>query len=108
VQDTVTAAYYARFLPLEPGRMFDMRVANNESNYELFLKVRQKERRSSMGKVRDVYQFQPYAKYKGEQVRAGRLSGYVSADPRREPVFIVIKAPIFTSVTAFLVRAERQ
>lgn len=105
--DTVTAAYYSRFLPLAPGRMFDLRVANSESNYELFLKVQGRQERPVGGKRRGVFQFRPYARQDGKAVRAGRLSGYISADAAREPVQVIIRAPVFTSLVATLVKAER-
>ncbi|NTV30006.1 MAG: DUF3108 domain-containing protein [Candidatus Omnitrophica bacterium] len=107
-QDTVTAAYYSRFLPLEPGRLFDLRVSNSENNYELFLKIHQRHKRVLLGKEREVFLFRPYARQAGQPVRAGRLSGYISADSTREPLQVVIRAPVFTSVVATLVRAERR
>jgi len=106
-QDTVTASYYSRFLPLGPGRVFGLRVANSEKNYDLYLRVRSKEKRRFRGKSRDVYHFQPYARQEGKQVREGRLNGYITADELREPVQVIIKAPVFTSLTATLVRSER-
>jgi hypothetical protein len=105
-QDPVTAAYYVRFLPLEPGRTFDLRVANSERNYEMFLKIGDRAQRSAMGKSWNAYHFEPYAKHKGELVRVGRLSGYISTDNERMPILFVIKAPVFTSVAASLVKVE--
>jgi hypothetical protein len=106
-QDTITASYYSRFLPLEPGRRFDLRVANSEQNYDLYLQVKSRLKRTIRGLSRDVYHFQPYARLKGKRVREGKVSGYITADKLREPVQVVIKAPIFTSLTATLILSER-
>lgn len=105
--DTVTAAYYSRFLPLIEGRKFGLRVANSEKNYDLFLNIDRKVKRSfRMGEF-EVYHFQPYARHKGEQVREGRLNGYITADQFRYPLQVIIKAPVFTSVTATLIHVDR-
>lgn len=108
VQDTVTASYYSRFLPLGPNRIFTLRVANSEQNYALYLRVHAFERRTFAGKVREVFKFQPYARQNGRRIREGRVSGYISADSVREPLLVVIKAPVFTSIAAWLVKVERR
>ena len=46
---------------------------------------------------------QPYVELKGEDIRKGRASGYFSFDDKRIPLLNVVKAPVFTKVTVYLV-----
>jgi hypothetical protein len=54
---------------------------------------------------REVLLIRPIDKY-GKTVRQGRMSGYVSVEPGHEPYLFIIKAPVFTSVTAHLVATK--
>ena len=101
-QDTVTAAYVARTFDLRPGKNFEIKVFNNEQNYTIDLGIGKMLKMRTVGKKEpvDVVRLQPRARYKNNVVRAGRLNGYVEAVPGHAPVFIVIKAPVFTRVTA--------
>lgn len=107
VQDTLSACYYFRTLPVEVGKKIEYAVCNNESNYELFGLVENKGfiRIPKYGRKEAIY-IQPYAKLKGEQVKKGRVSGYFSCDERRIPLLAVVKAPMFTEVTASLDKIE--
>jgi hypothetical protein len=103
VQDTITAAYYARLLPLEPGRSFALQVANCEKVYDLFIHVPGRVRTSALnGPLREAFEIRPYARLAGEEVREGKVSGFVAADGTREPLLVTIRAPVFTQVTARL------
>jgi hypothetical protein len=106
VQDTLSACYYFRMLPIKIGDRIEYNVCNNESNYELFglIKETQFIRIPKMGRVESFY-IQPYAKLKGEQVKKGRVSGYFGCDKRRIPMLAVVKGPIFTEVVAYLSKA---
>ena len=101
-QDTVTASYVARTLDLTPGRNFNIKVCNSEKNYTIDLFIGKKIKMLVFGKkgLVDVVRLQPRAHYKNNVVRDGRLSGYVEAASGHTPVFIVIKAPVFTRLTA--------
>ena len=104
-QDTVTAAYVARTFDLQPGKHFDIKVCNSEKNYTIDLGIGNKAKMHTAGnKLVDVVRLQPKGHYKNNVVRDGRLSGYVEAGPGHAPVFIVIKAPVFTRVTATRVK----
>lgn len=104
-QDTVTAAYVARTFDLLPGKHFDIKVCNSEKNYTIDLAIGNKTKMHTVGnKVVDVVRLQPKGHYKNNVVRDGRLSGYVEAASGHAPVFIVIKAPVFTRLTAIRVK----
>jgi hypothetical protein len=103
-QDTVTALYIARFSRLSEEKPLEIRICNNEQNYVAVLNVI---KRSSLvvprhGK-RPVFLVKPTEKY-GKNVREGRMTGYVGVEPGHEPYLFAIKAPVFTSVTARLVK----
>jgi len=107
VQDTLSACYYFRFLPIEVGQRIEYAVCNNEANYQLFGVIESKGfvRIPKMGKKESFY-IQPYAKLKGEKVKKGRVSGYFSCDSKRVPLLAIVQAPMFTEVTASLQRRE--
>lgn len=107
-QDTLTAAYYFRFLPMRLGDRVEYSVCNNEKNYRLLALI------GSRGTVRlapglgvmRMFTVEPFAELSGERVDKGRVSAYYSWDERRLPLFAVIKAPVFTSVTVMLSKIE--
>lgn len=100
-QDTVTASYVLRTRPLEPGQRHKVSVCNSEKNYTIDLLINGKSRMRSPGKgLVDVVHLQPRARLENNVVREGRLNGFVEAAPGHAPVLIVIKAPVFTRLTA--------
>ncbi len=99
VQDAVTVAYMARLLPLMPGKVFSFKVCNSEKVYDLYVSI---SGRAELG-GRPVMHLVPFAKINGEEFREGRATGYVTDDAKKIPLEVVIKAPVFTSVTARLV-----
>ena len=99
VQDSLTASYMARLLPLAPGQVFTFKVCNSEKVYDLYISVSDRSRLNGC----EVLHLVPFAKINGNEFREGRASGYVTDDARKIPVEVVIKAPVFTSVTARLV-----
>lgn len=99
VQDSLTVAYAARLVPLEPGRVILFKTCNSERVYDLYLSVGP--RSKVMGQA--VLHLIPYGTINGREYREGRASGYVTDDARRVPLMFVVKAPVFTSVTARLV-----
>jgi len=107
VQDTLSACYYFRFLPIEVNKRIEYDVCNNESNYKLFGIVDSKEyiRLPKVGK-RSGFHIQPYAKLKGKKVKKGRVSGYFSTDNKRMPLLAIVQAPMFTEVKASLEKIE--
>jgi len=107
IQDTLSACYYFRLLPIELNKRIEYDVCNNESNYKLFGVADSKEyiRLPRIGK-RAGFHIQPYAKLKGKKVKKGRVSGYFSTDSKRIPLLAVVKAPMFTEVKASLEKIE--
>ena len=102
-QDTLSACYYFRLLPIEIGKRIEYAVCNNEKNYKLFGVAESKGiiRVPRLGKKESLY-IQPYAKIDGEKVKKGRVSGYFSVDSKRTPLLAIVQAPMFTEVTAAL------
>ena len=103
VQDTVTAAYAARLLPLEAGKVFAFKVSNSEKIYDLYATVTQRTKIPYGGLEVNTLHLVPFASINGCEVREGRVSGFLSDDKRKIPLLVVIKAPVFTQVTATLV-----
>ena len=103
-QDTVSAAYAARTMPLLTGDHPVFSICNSESIYTVALPVTGNSRRRVHGLgLTDVVHLQPVGHVNGAKFRAGRMSGYVAAAPGHLPALIIIKAPVFTQVTAILV-----
>ena len=103
VQDTLSACYYFRLLPVEIGEKIEYAVYNNEKIYQLFGVIESKDyiRLPRFGK-KPAFHIQPYAQLEGEQVKKGRVSGYFSVDEKRLPLLAVVQAPMFTEVAASL------
>ena len=103
VQDTLSACYYFRLLPVQIGKKIEYAVYNNEKVYQLFGIIESKGyiRLPRVGK-KPAFYIQPYAQIEGEQVKKGKASGYFSVDSKRLPLLAVVQAPMFTEVTASL------
>jgi hypothetical protein len=109
VQDTVTASYGARFLPLEEGKTFSIHVYKSEKVYELFLNIGAKRVMNVPGRgKKEAFHLVPFGRLNGDQVREGSASGYITTDEDRLPFLVVIKTPVFTRVTATLVPSLKQ
>jgi hypothetical protein len=103
-QDTISAAYVMRTRGLEVGGSYEVKICNSEKNYDIFFDV------TGMGTLsvaalgpRKVLSVKPHGRLNGKEVRDGRMSGWISAEEGHVPYRIVIKAPVFTQVSAFLV-----
>ncbi len=107
MQDTLSACYYFRLLPIEIGKRIEYAVCSNESIYQLFGAIESKDfiKIPELGR-RATFYMQPYAKLKDKKVKKGRVSGYFSVDSKRLPLLAVVQAPIFTEVTASLSKIE--
>lgn len=103
VQDTLSACYYFRLLPIQVGKKIEYAVYNNEKVYQLFGIIESKGyiRLPRVGK-KPAFYIQPYAQIEGEQVKKGKASGYFSVDSKRLPLLAVVQAPMFTEVIASL------
>jgi hypothetical protein len=107
VQDTLSACYYFRLLPVELDEKIEYAVYNNEDIYQLFGVIETKDfiRLPRIGR-KAAFHIQPYAQLQGEQVKKGRVSGYFGVESKRPPLLAVVQAPMFTEITASLDRAE--
>ena len=103
VQDTITASYVLRLLPLQAAHTYKIPVINSEKNYDVFVAVSEKETLAVPGHGRrEVFHITPFAKLGGEAVREGRMTGFVGVEAGHTPFSVAIKAPVFTAVTAVL------
>ena len=78
--------------------MFHVKVCNSEKVYDLYISARGR----SVIAGRRTFHLVPFAKINGDDIREGRGSGYVTDDAARLPLWVVIKGPVFTQVTAVL------
>lgn len=107
VQDPVSAYYYFRVLSMAVGKGMMIWVCNNESNYQMFGVVEKRELVKIPGVgQREGFFIQPYAKLEGKIVRKGKASGYFSCDERRLPLLAILRAPLFTAITAYVEKVE--
>lgn len=83
-RDIVTFMYYLRARPFTPGEQAKFRVMADEKLYDLFFKVGPADEMKfkQFGKVRSV-RIEPEAAFEGIFVRKGKLTIWVSVDPRR-------------------------
>ena len=103
-QDTISAAYVMRTRAFEVGGSYGVKICNSEKNYDILLNVLGTGVLSVAGRGQQkVFSIKPYGHLNGKEVRDGRMSGWVSVEPGHLPYRIVIKAPVFTQVSAFLV-----
>ena len=106
VQDSLSAAYYFRTIDANVGQRVGYAVVNNEEVYNLFGLI-EKKAFIKLGNVTyETFYVEPYAVLKGERVKKGNASGYFSCDNLRIPVYGMVKAPLFTKITAVLVNKK--
>jgi hypothetical protein len=101
----VTAAYAVRVLDLAAGKDFNLKVFNNGKNYTVAVAVGKAAKMHAPGRgLVSVLKVQPRMFLKGAPAREARVSGYMEQGQGHAPVFMTIKAPVFTRLTA--VRVE--
>jgi hypothetical protein len=83
-RDIVTFMYYLRAQAFTPGQQAKFRVMADEKLYDLFFRVGPADEMKfeKFGKVRSV-RIEPEAAFEGIFVRKGKLTIWVSEDPRR-------------------------
>lgn len=106
VQDTLSAAYYFRVMDLAVGQQVSYQVVNNEQIYELFCTIGNKSFMRVGGHTYEAFYVEPYARLQGNRVEKGKASGYFSCDRLRVPLYGIVKAPLFSKVTAILVHKK--
>ena len=105
-QDSLSAAYYFRMLDVKAGDKIEYKVVNNEQVYDIIGVIKNKAYVKVRDKTYEAFYVEPYAKLKGVKVRKGRAGCYFSCSPARMPVYGIVKAPLFTKVTAALVESR--
>lgn len=94
-RDIVTFMYYLRSRELEPGDEYQYRVMADEKLYDLYLKVGSLDtmKFERFGKVKSV-RVEPEAAFQGIFVRKGKLTMWVSKDPRRVCTRMMASIPV--------------
>lgn len=105
-QDSLSAAYYFRMLDAKAGDKIEYKVVNNEQVYDIIGVIKNTAYVNVKGKTYQAFYVEPYAKLKGEKVKKGRAGCWFSTSPDRLPVYGIVKAPLFTKVTAALVNVK--
>ncbi len=105
-QDSLSAVYYFRTLDLKVGERIEYKVVNNEQVYDIIGLVKNTAYIRLKGAAYGAFYVEPYAKLKGRKVRKGRAGCWFSCGPDRLPVYGIVKAPLFTRVTAALVNMK--
>ena len=105
VQDIITASYYFMLLQVKPGDKVEYSVCNNEQVYKLTALIGRERIAISLKPPigeKSSFMVQPFAELKGETVDKGRVTAYYSTESRRLPLYAIVQAPVFTSVTISL------
>jgi hypothetical protein len=102
-RDPLAAIYYFRTLDLKVGDEVHYKIVNNENVYDLYASIRDK-CFIKIGKSAafEAFYIEPAAYLNGELVKKGVASGYMSADSARIPLYGIVRAPLFTRITASL------
>lgn len=104
-QDSLSALYFVRTVPLTLGSTFSFPVISEAKSFEAVCTVVRKEKMvSPLGRV-DTIVIQPEMKYQGILKKNGNSFLWVTDDDRRIPIRLEAKVRIGT-VTANLVKAE--
>ena len=98
-QDILTALYYLRSFPLEPGMSLEIPLHDGKKNYPLKVLVLGRERIETKLGMFDCLLLEPKFESQGLFKSEGRMQIYLSDDDRRVPVLLKAKAPVgaFTS-----------
>jgi len=102
--DGLSAAYYFRTLPLSKGKRITLDIINDEKNYHLEGHI-DRIGYLSMGKlgIFPACRIKPLAKVRGKFIDKGHVELYFSTDAERIPLFIRVRGPLFTEVSAKLI-----
>ncbi|MBU1864675.1 MAG: DUF3108 domain-containing protein [Candidatus Omnitrophica bacterium] len=107
VHDILSVFYHLRFNPITLNEEQRYEVTFAETIFSIFGTARRKKQiKLAQGKRVFAYYAEPYAKIGTREVKDGAVSVYISADEYQVPVCIVLKAPLFTRITAKLCEDE--
>ena len=106
VHDPVSAFYWVRRQPLEPGKSLRSTVNSGEKDYSLEVDVLRREATELRGKgVIETTLIEPKSRLKGLLEKRGRVWVLLKNDPSRTPVRITFKTP-FGPITGVLKGSE--
>lgn len=106
VQDSLSALYYLRTLPLEPGNSLQVPVHSGGRNYDLLVDVLARERIETPFGRRVAIKVEPHRGYEGVFDRRGRLWVWLADEPSRLPLLMRSELPI-GAIVARLVEYQR-
>ena len=108
VLDPISAIIKAQKLNMALGKYYVMDVANNEEIYKIHACVEKRENLNveNMGNF-EAYYIAPYAVLKGERVKKGTVSGYISTGQNKFLLCAEVKAPLFTKLRATVIEIDK-
>ena len=94
-RDIVTMMYYMRGSPFAAGSTNQYRVMADEKLYDLFITTRDTEtmKFERWGRLKS-YRVEPEAAFKGLFERKGKITFWVSQDPRQLCTFVMAQVPV--------------
>jgi hypothetical protein len=103
VHDFLSAQYFFRSLPLKVGDKIRYTVSTNEKNYQVVVMVKSQAavKLGALGEKKALL-IQPFVVEKGKELKGGSARGYYSLEGSRPLLGVIITAPVFTKITAFL------
>ena len=105
VQDALSALYYLRTQPLEPGNSLQLPVHSGGRNYGLQVDVLARERIQTPFGERVAFKVEPHQGYEGVFDQRGRLFVWIGDDAGRLPLLMRSELPI-GAIVARLVEYE--
>ncbi len=105
VQDVLSALYYVRMLPLEPGAQFSFPAHSGDTTYPLSVRVLGREKVRVPAGEFDCFKLEPALRGDGVFKAKGRLWVWVTADARRMPV--LMKSQVFIGSVDAVLREYR-
>jgi hypothetical protein len=106
VHDPVSAFYWVRRQPMEPGKVLRGMVNNGEKDYSLEVDVLKHETKEMRGHgVVDVILIEPKSRLEGILEKRGRVRVQLANDPIRTPLVFTFRTP-FGVITGALKKAE--
>lgn len=88
VQDALSALYFLRMQPLEPGKSLQLPVHSGGRNYDLQVDVLARERIQTPFGERVAFKVEPHQRYEGVFDQRGRLFVWIADDAGRVPLLM--------------------
>jgi hypothetical protein len=93
-QDLISALYWFRSQPLEPGKTITVNFYTDEKIYETEIEVKERVLLELLKRgTFECFLVEPKARFKGLLVKRGRIWAYLTADQRRLPLLVKATTP---------------